>query len=122
MADRALAIVGGFVFNALFVAGIVLIPGAFAASIFIPHPMCKLMIGAICAFFSQSMMAFGRQSYFYDSYATWGFIISVITLSLLILTALCHYLYLSSTEGSVWSVLAFFLVQLCELVHMFAIM
>ena len=123
MADRALAVMGATVFNLLFSTGIVVIPGAFAACILMPNPMSTLMIGVISVFCAQSLMAFGRQSYFYDSYATWGFCIIIITLPLLILATICHYLYISNDEGSgQWLVPIIFFIQFSELVAMFIMM
>jgi hypothetical protein len=120
--DRVMALGGSAIFAFLLATGLVTIPVSFVIWYFSTDNQVLLTIMAfVCFIMIQLVLAYGRQSYFYDSYGTYMFLIVVLILPLILLFSLSFFSLSSIDKSGIISSSVNFVVtafQLVELVLM----
>ena len=97
-ADRTLGILGSFVFLILMSTGFILVPSIYILVYIFINPSNAMYLLVITVLCSQSIMAYLREGYFYDSFATYAFIGGICGLFLISLSTIA-LLHLPSDLG-----------------------
>lgn len=122
ISDRCVAVVGGYVFGMLYSFGFCLVPLILMFVYSISEDQRRHVspyLFSLSLTANQSVLAFLRQTYFYDSYASWAFIGGFISLFLVTITAISTSTLMCGSQSCVGEkeLALLTLFQLGQMIH-----
>ena len=116
-ADRFLAVLGNAVLILIFSLGIFLIPAYFVCWCLLPVALwkaCQWTLFLVSFAGCQCLLAFLRETYFYDAAGIWAFCGGICAIFLILVYTVSMAYLCETTEWTVWHITAIALLQLVQ--------